>query len=201
MLDDFNTLSWWLSPQATIDELETAVAGDTWQWTKNLSLYPASAGYTLAYYFANATNAFSISGSAITTSGNTYLVNFAATAGIVPGKYRWQVYVTTLAGVRSTAAEGWLTVTPNLALGQPVELRTPARALLDAIDTLLAGRVLTDTTKYTIANRSLEKLTPIQLMEARSLVAWRVFHEMRQERIANGLDDGKRLYARFDRRG
>jgi hypothetical protein len=198
MLDNLTIASWWLSPQATIDELETAVAGDTWQWLKNLPLYPAGQGYTLAYYFANATNAFSIQGAAITTSGDTFLINFAATAGIVPGKYRWQAYAT-LGGVRSTAVEGWLTVTPNLAVGQPVDGRTPARALLDAIDTLLAGRVLTDVAKYTIANRSLEKLSQLELMKARSLIAWRVFHEQRVERIANGLDDGKRLYVRFNR--
>jgi len=198
MLDDLSALSWWLSPQAIIDELETAVAGDTWQWTKNLRLYPAGKGYTLAYYFANATAAFSIKGAAITTSGDTFVISFAATAAIVPGKYRWQAYAT-LAGVRSTAVEGWMVVTPDLSVGTPIDARTPARALLDAIDTLLAGRILTDTAKYTIGNRSLEKMNPLDLMKSRSLIAWRVFHEQRAERIANGLDDGKRLYVRFDR--
>jgi hypothetical protein len=199
MLDELSVLSWWLSPQATIDEPETAVAGDSWQWKKILLLYPASKGYTLAYYFANATSAFSIAGAAITAVGDTFVIDFAATAAaIAPGKYRWQAYAT-LAGVRTTAVEGWLVVTPDLSLGTPIDARTPARALLDAIDTLLAGRTLTDTAKYTIGNRSLEKLDPIALMNARSRIAWRVFHEQRAERTANGLDDGKRLYVRFDR--
>lgn len=199
MLDDLSALPWWLSPMATIDELEEATAGDTWQWKKNLPLYPASK-YTLAYYFANATSSFSITGGSITVSGDTFVISFAATAtsAIVPGKYRWQAYAT-LAGVRSTAIEGWIVVTPNLALAGAVDLRTTARALLDAIDTLLAGRILSDTTKYTIGNRSLEKLSHIELMKARSLIAWRVFHEQRAERVENGLDDGKRLYVRFDR--
>jgi hypothetical protein len=198
MLDDLSGLSWWQSPHATIDELETAVAGDTWQWTKRLPLYPASAGYTLAYYFANATSAFAIKDAAVVASGDTYVIDFTASAAIPPGRYRWQGYVT-LAGVRSTAVEGWITVTPNLGAGTPVDARSPARALLEAIDTLLAGRALTDTTKYTIGNRSLEKMSLLDLMSARSLVAWRVFHEKSRERIENGLDSGKRLYVRFDR--
>ena len=196
MLDELNLTPWWFGPRAIIDELETAVAGDTWQWTKRLSLYPALQGYALAYYFANATNAFSISGGAVTAAGDTFVIDFAATAGIAPGKYRWQAYAT-LAGVRSTAAEGWLIVTPNLAAG-PVDARTPARALLDAIDSVLAGRILDDTSKYTIGNRSLEKLSHLDLMKARSLIAWRVFHEQRAERVANGLGDGKRLLVRFN---
>lgn len=194
---DYSALPWWLMPEATIDELEIATAGDTWQWTKSLPLFPASQGYTLAYYFANAASSFSISGSAITTNGDVFVIDFAATSAIVPGKYRWQAYAT-LAGVRSTAVEGWIKVTPNLAAGLPIDLRSPARALLDAIDTLLAGRILTDTAKYSIGNRSLEKLSQLDLMKARSLIAWRVFHEDRKERIQNGLDDGKRLYVRFD---
>lgn len=198
MLDDLSALPWWLSPQATIDEPETATAGDTWQWKKSLPLYPAGKGYTLAYYFANAASSFSITGGSVVASGDAFLISFSATNAIVPGKYRWQGYAT-LAGARSTAVEGWIVVTPNLASAGAVDLRTPARALLDAIDTLLAGRMLSDVHRYTIGNRSLEKLSQLDLIKARSTVAWRVFHEQRVERIENGLDDGKRLYVRFDR--
>lgn len=191
-------MPWWFAPNATIDELETATAGDAWQWTKTFRSYPAGSGYTIAYYFSNPAYAFNISGAAITVNGDGFVIDYTPTAAILPGVYRWQCYAT-LAGVRSTAGEGWMTVTPNLAAGVPVDLRTDARALLDAINTLLAGRVLTDTTKYSIGNRSLEKMSMLDLMKARSLVAWRVFHEQRAERAENGLDDGKRLYVRFNR--
>ena len=67
-------------------------AGDTWAWRReDLSDYPAS-GWTLVYYFRNATAYFDITASA---DGDAYAVSVAkASTGKTPGWYDWVAVVT-----------------------------------------------------------------------------------------------------------
>jgi hypothetical protein len=202
MPDDYSGFPpWWNASYAAVAVPSTLVAGDTWQWKQAFLPFPAGSNYTLAYFFANAANAFTIAGGAVTTANSIFSILFAAsaTAALTPGKYRWQAYITDQVGVRTTVAEGWTTVTPNLATGSPVDLRSYNRQVLDAIEALLTGRLVTDAARYTIGNRSLDKLSPADLIIARSTYRWLVFHEKRKENMANGLADPKRLLVRFNR--
>ena len=116
----------------------TLVAGDTLAWRRDdLSAYPASDSWTLAYKLIGQGQSYPI-----TATGDAagYAVNVpaATTATWAAGRYAWVATVTHGDGRRFTVGQGSLTITPNLAsLTGGMDLRGPARQALEAVDEIL----------------------------------------------------------------
>ena len=183
------------TPTQIPDEL---IAGDTWEWTRELSDYPASA-WSAVWYFENAGGNFSVSAG---ESGDQYTGTVAAatSAGYVPGKYRWRLVATRTAdSVRKTVESGWLEVLRDPAAVGNVDHRSTARIMLDNIEAYLRDPTNLAAASYSLGGRSLSRWNRGDLLSEKSKLEMEVRSEEAAERIAAGLGNPRRLYVRFDR--
>jgi len=177
------------------DEL---IAGDTWEWTRELADYPASA-WSGAWYFEMAEGNFSV---ASVDSGDTFTGTVAAatSAGYRAGRYRWRFVATRTAdSVRKTVEEGWLEVLPDPAAAGNVDHRSTARAVLDMIDAYLRDPNNLNAASYSLGGRSLSRWNRGDLLTEREKWQAEVRADAAKDRMAAGLGNPRRLYVRFDR--
>lgn len=173
------------------------VAGNTWRWDREFADFPAGT-WTLEYRFKNATASFAITGSAIVASGTTHQITVpaATTVAFTAGRYQWQAYVTS-GSTRYVAADGELVVTPDFAAVGNYDGRSPARKMLDAIETYLADPSNLTAASYQIGNRSLDRMKRTDLLAERT----RLQFEVAAEISAAGGPDRRRVFTRFGARG
>jgi hypothetical protein len=168
-------------------EPEAFTAGDTVQWLKSLSDYPADDGWVLNYVFINAANKYSISS---TAQGASHKINITAatSAAYVAGLYSTQSFVTN-GEERYTVATGNIQINPNLA-GQAFgfDTRSPAKKCLDQLDAALStyGKKAY-LQQYSIAGRSMSFNNPSEFLAFRSKVQQEVNREISAQRIKNGM--------------
>lgn len=174
----------------------TLIAGDTWEWTRDVGDYPAGT-WTAAWYFENAAGNFSVAASA---SGTTHTATVAAatTATYRAGKYRWRLVVTS-AGVRKTVDEGWLDVLPDPAAAGNVDHRSFARIVLENIEAYLRDPTNIVAASYSLGGRSLSRWSRTELLTERDKLLAEVRSEDAAARLGAGLGSPRRLYVRFDR--
>lgn len=122
-------------------EPKSVRAGDTWKWRReDLSAYPAPT-WALKYRFKNAAGGFELTAAA---DGAQFAVTVAASASAdhPAGTYDWVAWVEG-AGEQYTVGTGRLTVEPDLRagdVGTPLDLRSPARQLLEKLEAALLAR-------------------------------------------------------------
>jgi hypothetical protein len=131
---------------------------------------------------------------AATASGDAYAVTVPAsvTEDVASGTYRWVARLT-LSGVVYDVAAGTLVVTPNLAVEAASDQRTHAEKMLAAVEAELITRVSGDGSAhvaYSIAGRSIQKMTLAELEAARG----RYQAEVSRERNGGRLPP---VYVRF----
>lgn len=176
------------------------LAGDTLQWTKTLSDYLATAGYTLKYRLINAAGKIDITAAA---SGADHAVSVSAvlTAAYASGTYTWTSYVEKGAGEtleRYTVETGTITVKPSLATQSAgLDTRSHAKKVLDAIEAVIEGRASRSDSEYSIGGRTLRNMTHDELIKMRSFYQQEYSREQAAERIVKGLASGTRILTRF----
>lgn len=169
--------------------------GDTWQWRReDLSAYPASSGWTLKYFFRNASAYFDVTASA---DGDLYaiVVAMATTAGRAAGVYDW-VAVVESATERFEVDRGQATLLPNYAAAAALDGRTFAAKLLAAVEAELISRGSSnqlDLINATLNDRSLTR-------DKGGLIALRsqLIAEVKREEAANN-PGRRRLLVSFER--
>ena len=172
-------------PPATIETVvpSRAVAGDTWRWDRVVSGYTPADGWTLKTYFRGA-GALTITGAA--ASGDASWENTAAatsTKTLPAGQYRWQEFVSNVAGERYRVGAGVLVVEPNPELqnaGDAVPFEEKAVAALEAY---IAGSVDEGILEFTIAGRAVKLMSPAEATDLRDRYA---------ERLARRRTGGRR---------
>ena len=177
-------------------EPEVLTVGDTWTWTKDVPDYRPEDSWVLSYEFNNATDTFSTT--ATDNGDGTFLVNIpaATTATYNAGFYNWQALVTK-APDRFTVDFGSTDVKPNPAAG-PLDNRSHARKVLDAINALLEGKALAgDQLSYQLEGRSLTRMSPEELLSWRSAYERMVDREEAAERARKGLPTGNKILVRL----
>jgi len=176
-------------------------AGDSWAWRReDLGAYPATA-WSLAYWFKNAAGGFQVAAAA---DGDAFAVALGSddTQDLAAGSYSWQARVTKIAdpSEKHTVASGTLQLLASLFVGaaaDPLDNRSHARKMLDAIEAKLENRVPADRESYAIYNREI-KHTPIaELVVMRDKYASMVRSEESAERLAAGLPSRNKLHVRF----
>lgn len=177
-------------------EPQLAVAGTTWNWEVSYSDYPAST-WTLKYYFIEVSGKYSFDITA-TNNNNAHRVNLAkaTTLTYAPGVYSGQGFVDN--GVsRYLVYENQLEVGADFsAQGIGKDTRTHAQKVLTSIKALLEGKT-EDVTSYSIAGRSITKMTMQELIEAKDYYERIVVTELRQQRAKQGLHTGQVVRAKF----
>lgn len=172
-------------------------AGNSISWEFALSDYPASS-WTLTYSLLNANDQITITG---TSSGDSHLVELpaATTAAYNPGVYKWQAYVTN-GSERYPVGTGTIEILANFATATELGLdtRTHARKVLDSLEALIEGKASKDQLSYSIAGRSISRLSPGELIEWRDYYKREVAKEIRLEKRKRGKRTGSRILTRFN---
>lgn len=163
-------------PMIPRDVPSRIVAGDTVTWTSLISGYPSGAN-TLSYTIINRTNVYQVNGDLVTPSGDGFQIRIpaATTVSWVAGHYRWQAYVSDVDGNRETVGTGGLDILPNLQVQTTgIDDREDDEKILDAIKTLLAGKILEDAQSYAIHGRQLTRYSFSELQKLRGQYERRV---------------------------
>lgn len=183
------------TPAQVPDEL---IAGDTWEWQRELSDYPAST-HSAAWYFEKADGNFSVTAG---ETGDTFTgtVSSANSATYRAGRYRWRLLVTRTAdSVRKTVEEGWLEVLPDPAAAGNVDHRTTARAVLDMIDAYLRDPTNLNAASYSLGGRSLSRWSRSELRDERTYWEGKVQAEENADRAEAGLGSKRYSFVGFRR--
>lgn len=185
------------STEAPQGEPLEIVAGDFIQWKRDdlTSDYP-SASYTLKY-------SARLQGTGTTeieiTGGTDHLVQVSSsvTANYTPGTYSWQGYITRDSDdERILVSSGTWEVLANSDTST-ADPRSHAEIMLNKIESLLEGKADSDVSSYSIAGRSLTKLTPEELITWRNFYKAEVLRERQKEDIKLGRKSPTTVKVRF----
>ena len=181
-------------------EPREVVVGDFIQWKRSdlVADYPTS-DYSAEYVariIGGGTSEIKI---AATEAVNYYLftADSAASAAFDAGSYNWQLEITqTATGNRVVVDQGDLDVIPDLDSEQ-ADLRIHAEIMITKIETILAGKADSDVSNYSIAGRSLTKLSFAELMDARDRYKRELVQHDIKDRAKRGKPVGATIKVRF----
>lgn len=121
----------------------------------------------------------------------------ATTEDFDPGFYHWQLEITeTASGNRIVVERGEFEAIVDLDVNG-VDPRTHAEIMLDKIESLLEGRADGDMSSYSIAGRSITKMTPEELLTWRDYYRREVAVYRRRNAIARGRKGAATILMRF----
>lgn len=179
------------------------VVGDFIQWRRSdiAQDYPTSSGYT-AEYVARITGGGSTEIKLPQAAGSTddyylFSVSSETSAGFLPGLYHWQLEITqTSSGNRIVVDIGDFEAIPDMDSNQ-ADPRIHAEIMVDKIESLLAGKADSDVASYSIAGRSLTKLSFQELLDARDHYRREVVQHNNKELVKRGKKNGSTIQVRF----
>ena len=179
------------STNAPEGEPSEIVVGDFLQWKRSdlVSDYPTDL-YSLSYVARINNSASEI---VISTTGHTthFLATAlnAATSTYAVGDYSWQAeIIRTSDGERVTVDRGSFAVIADLD-AENADTRSHAQIMVDKIESLLSGKADSDVASYSIAGRSLTKMSFQDLVNARDYYR------------AEATKDAANLDAKYGRKG
>lgn len=176
------------------------VVGDFIQWKRSdlVQDYPL-ASYS-AQYVARITGGGNteVLISATETDG-TYLftATSATTSAFEPGYYHWQLEVIqTSSSNRLVVDRGEFTALADLDVNG-ADPRSHAQIMIDKIESILQGKADSDVGSYSIAGRSLTKMSFAELMTARDQYKAEFQQEVVKDRARRGKPTGSTIKVRF----
>lgn len=178
-------------------EPATIRAGDTAIWSKTLSDYPASDGWTLTYYILGPSRLAVVA----TADGDDYTLTIPASdsANLTAGRYSIEGKVS-LSGATYTVFAGSVVILPNLSdensTPAGTDVRSFNRRVRDSLRQMWEGTAEHPEIAYTIFGERNVQLIPLEdrwnaLQRFENLVAT----EEAQERASRGERNG--LFIRF----
>jgi hypothetical protein len=174
--------------------------GDRWTWRRPdlVNDYPP-ADYALTYEFHHdkgGGHQFTITA---TETSDDYIieVSSATTANYHAHEYKWYAYMTrTSDSERIAVDEGHTHVDFDFS-DTSRDVRSHAKTVLDAIEATIEGRASQDQMSYSIAGRSLSRMSITDLMTFRDRYRAEYQAEIKRLRIKNHQDTGNTIKARF----
>ena len=176
------------------------VVGDFIQWKRSdlVSDYPAathSAEY-VARVTAGGSGEIKLLGVGSATE-YLFTVDSSTSEDFNPGYYHWQLEITeTSSGNRIVVQRGEFEAVVDLDVNGS-DPRTHSEVMLDKIETILEGKADSDVSNYSIAGRSLTKMTFEELMVARDRYRQEVLAYRRKLAIKSGKASGTTVKVRF----
>lgn len=179
------------------------VVGDFVQWKRSdiADDYPTSSGFT-AEYVARITGGGSTEIKLPQAAGSTddyylFTVSSETSAAFLPGLYHWQLEITqTSSGNRLVVDIGDFEAIPDMDSNQ-ADPRIHAEIMVDKIETILQGKADSDVASYSIAGRSLTKLSFQELLDARDHYRREVVQHNNKELVKRGKKNGSTIQVRF----
>lgn len=178
----------------------TIVVGDFLQWKKTqlASDYPPATHS--AEYVARVTQGGASEIKLAAVERDTYYLFTVPTAtseAFAPGFYHWQLEITeTASGNRIVVERGEFEAVADLDVNG-ADPRSHAEIMLDKVEALLEGRADGDLSSYSIAGRSITKMTPEELLTWRDYYRREVAVYRRRNAIARGKRGAATILMRF----
>lgn len=184
-------------------EPEEIVVGDFIQWKRSdiADDYPTSTGYT-AEYVARITGGGSSEIKIPQAAGSTddyylFTASSVTTSAFLPGKYHWQLEITqTSSGNRIVVDIGDFEFIPDMDSNN-ADPRIHAEIMLTKIESLLQGKADSDVSNYSIAGRSLTKMSFSELTDARDYYRQEIVKHENDALLKRGKRNGATIRARF----
>ena len=184
-------------------EPKEIVVGDFVQWKRSdIAVdYPTSSGFT-AEYVARITGGGSTEIKIPQAAGSTdeyylFTLNSTTTEVFLAGLYHWQLEITqTSSGNRLVVDIGDFEAIPDMDSNQ-ADPRIHAEVMVDKIQTILEGKADSDVSSYSIAGRSLTKLSFSELIEARDYYRREITKHKNDELLKRGKSNGSTIQVRF----
>lgn len=170
------------------------VAGDTLNFCRSLSDYPAADGYQISYKLVNAADVVEFSGA--DQAGGEWLFDIkpATTKDWQTGKFTWYE-IATKGADRFTLANGQTEIKPDPTAAH--DTRSYAQKMLDAIEAMLEKKATKDQQNYAINGRSLTRYSIEDLIALRDKFRAEVTQEKQRQDLENGLGTNKIIRTRF----
>ena len=183
-------------------EPETLVVGDRWVWQRPdlVTDYPTDQ-YALTYEFhcdsgGGGNHQFTITATETTLA---YVVEVASTVtdNYTAHQYKWYAFITrTSDSERVAVDEGMTTLVANYA-DTNADLRTHAKKVLDAVQAVIENRATIDQSSFSIAGRSLSRMSIDELFLVRDRYRAEYNEEVKKARIRNKKPSGNLIGVRF----
>jgi len=183
---------------ASIPEVEPTefTAGDTVKWKIYTSDYLPDDGWVMSYVFVDDDEQHTITG---TDNGDGYhliTIDTTTSATFSPGYFRWQSYVSKDAE-RYTIGRGEIEVKADFATATTgYDSRSHVKKVLDAIESLIEGKASKDQESWSVEGRALSRYSWPDLLKLRDKYLRYYREEQAAERIARGLDGGRKIVVR-----
>lgn len=172
-------------------------AGETVNYTQSFADYDPT---TDTLVFDCVTDGYKFSITATDNGDGSYLINapFATTDSFKPGVYSYQAHITTAASVRTFVEFGTFEVSPKFAdMPSGYDDRSHVKKVLDALEATLENKASQDQLSYSIAGRSLSRMSPSELIEWREKYKAEYAREIQEKRIAAGLGNSNVIRVRM----
>jgi hypothetical protein len=176
------------------------VVGDFLQWKRSdlVEDYPPAdySAELVARITGGGTNEIKV---AATEDPKYYLftVDSATSAAFTAGYYHWQLEITqTSSGNRIVVDQGDFTAQVDLD-SDAADPRVHAEVMISKIETILEGKADSDVSNYSIAGRSLTKMTFEELLEARDRYKREFLQHQNKELIKRGKSGSTTIKVKF----
>jgi hypothetical protein len=181
-------------------EPEKVVVGDYIQWQRaDLSAVYSPTLYDLTYV-ARITGGGNTEVQVVCTSVNgifTATVTSTTSSAFVAGFYHWQAEIKRKSDdERIVVDRGYFQAIADLDVNG-ADPRSHAEIMVDKIESLLEGKADADVANYSVAGRSLTKMSFAELVEARDYYKAEYNKELKEERIRRGKPTGATVKVRF----
>lgn len=181
-------------------EPREVVVGDFIQWKRSDIAVDYPPATHSAEYVARITGGGATEIKLAGTEGADYYlftVDSATSADFLPGKYHWQLEITqTSSGNRIVVDIGDFDAIPDMDVNQ-ADPRIHAEIMIDKIESILEGKADSDVSSYSIAGRSLNKLSFDELMTARDRYKGELVRHENKELVKRGKSNGSTIKVRF----
>lgn len=178
------------------------MAGETLKFRKS---FPDYSPATDTLVIDLVTDGFKTSVTATDYGDGSYQVDvgYATTDDWPPGRYHYQAYITVGDGgeddgVRRMVLQGSFKISPKFSdMNSGHDNRSHVKKVLDLLEATIEGKASQDQLSYSIAGRSLARMSPIELLDWRQRYQTEYKKELAMEKINAGLGTGNKIKARI----
>ena len=175
--------------------------GETVVWKRtDIGADYAPSSYSMVWEASLESNGSTRFSATVTESGTeyTFTLDDSATASYTAGDYIWFLKVIQDSDSEKLVIDsGKLTVKDNY-FATTGDTRSHAKVMVDKLESLLEGKADADVSSYSIAGRSLNKLTVEELLKWRDYYKAEYQREIQEFRIGNNEGSGSIVKVRFD---
>lgn len=185
-----------------LQEPETLVVGDRWVWKRTdlVSDYPVDT-YALTYEFhcgagGGQSHQFTITA---TETTDAYIVEVpsATTAAYNAHTYQWYAYITRSSDSERVAIDNGITKLVDNYADTTADQRSHAKKALDSIEAVIENRATIDQSSFSIAGRSLSRMSIDELLRFRDYYKAEYNRELQKAKIKNKKPTGNMIGVRF----